>query len=137
MRNTNTTTSAVWGAPAGTVVRISRGVYSHVGMLTQAVSGFERTVISLNPGKPGFQVLEQTVSAFCQGAPISLEKMDGPLHWTSVLHRARSGQHPPYSWPTFNCEHFVCFAHGVLPESPQVGVLAALGAILATVALAS
>lgn len=136
MQNLNPTTSEVWGAPAGTVVGTSRGVYSHVGILTQAIPGFERTVISLNPGKPGLQVLEQTVSAFCAGAPISLEKMDGPLQWTSVLLRARSGQHPPYSWLTFNCEHFVRFAHGVLPQSPQVKVLAALGALLATVALA-
>lgn len=136
MRNTNPTTSDIWAAPAGTVVRTPRGLYSHVGILTPPILGRERTVISLNPGLPGRQVLEETLTAFCRGNGFRLEQAGGELNWAIVLQRARSGQHPPYAWLTFNCEHFVRFAHGLLPESPQLKVFATLAAI-ATFALAS
>jgi len=106
--------------PAGTVVTTSRGLYSHVGLLTEETFGVERWVISLNPGPLGSQVREEPLSTFSQGKRVvALPSNFKPAPW-AVLARARSGQHPPYSWVNFNCEHFASFARGVPIKSPQI-----------------
>jgi hypothetical protein len=51
----------------GTVVSVWRGFYHHVGLLAEALPGFERQVISLNPGLPGTQLREEAVSEFARG----------------------------------------------------------------------
>lgn len=106
--------------PAGTVVTTSRGLYSHVGILTEPTFGAERRVISLNPGPLGSQVLEEPLSAFARGKPVKALPSKTALQPRAILARARSGQHPTYSWVTFNCEHFVNFALGVPVRSPQI-----------------
>ncbi len=106
--------------PAGTVVTTSRGLYGHVGILTEPTYGTERRVISLNPGPLGNQVLEESLSTFSRGKPIkALPTKTAAPSWV-VLSRARSGQHPPYAWMTFNCEHYVNFALGTPIRSPQI-----------------
>lgn len=114
------TPTAIHDLPPGTVVSVSRGLYNHVGLLTESVFGQERHVISLNPGWPGVQVIEEPLSHFSRGKPVNaLPSRTSTPAWVT-LSRARSGQHPPYSWVSFNCEHFVNFALGAQIRSPQL-----------------
>jgi hypothetical protein len=114
------TQTAIHHLPPGTVVSVFRGLYSHIGILTESVYGQERHVISLNPGWPGAQVIEEPLSQFSRGKPVSaLPSRTSSPAWVT-LSRARSGQHPPYSWVNFNCEHFVNFALGTPIRSPQL-----------------
>jgi hypothetical protein len=121
--------------PPGAVVSVWRGFYHHVALLAEAPPGFERRVISLNPGPPGTQLREETVSEFARGKEVVVRSTPRVLHPHWVLARARSGQHPPYSWLEFNCDHFVRFAHGVPVESPQLQAWVAVG-LLGAVLLA-
>lgn len=105
---------------AGTVVSVSRGFYCHVGLLTEPTFAQERQVISLNPGDPHHQVIEESLSAFARGKPVSIVPMATTLPSWAILARARSGQHPQYAWTAFNCEHFARFALGRKLESPQL-----------------
>lgn len=117
-------------APPGTVVSVSRGLYRHVGLLSEVRPGSPRTVLSLNPAFPR-QVREEPLHAFARGMPVNIEDLGGILPSSEVLRRARSGLHPTYSWTAFNCEHFVRFAHGLAQESPQLTRLAVLGSLAA------
>lgn len=57
---------------------------------------------------------------FSQGKPvIALHSKATAPPWV-ILARAQAGQHPVYSWVTFNCEHFVSFALGAPIKSPQI-----------------
>lgn len=106
----------------GTVVSVSRGLYRHVGLLTEPTFVQERQVISLNPGAPHHQVIEESLSAFARGNPVSIVPMAMTLPSWAILGRARSGQHPQYDWAVFNCEHFARFALGHKLESPQLAL---------------
>lgn len=106
--------------PVGTLVSVSRGLYRHVGLLTEPIHGWERQVISLNPGPAGQQVIEEPLSVFGRGQAVRAVPMKSALPGWAVLSRARSGQHPAYDWLAFNCEHFARFAAGQPIESPQL-----------------
>lgn len=106
--------------PVGTVVSTSRGLYRHVGLLTEIRSSGERQVISLNPGPLGHQVVEEPLSAFAKGSRVLVEPRLPTVPGWEILARARSGQHPRYSWASFNCEHFASFALGKVARSPQL-----------------
>lgn len=115
--------------PAGTIISTHRGLYKHVGLLAESQLGLERRVISLNPGPVGQQVKEESLASFTQGKDWVVEPTEAALPASVILGRARSGQHPPYSWIGFNCEHFVRFAHGQATKSPQIRAWA--GVVLA------
>ena len=115
-------------APAGTVVSVDRGLYRHFGILTEPQLGRERHVISLNPEA---QLAEEPLSLFCRGQQPGWHPPLSAISSQEVLSRARSRNHPAYSWTNFNCEHFVCFAFGVPLDSPQVRRFAALAAFAA------
>ncbi len=121
--------------PAATVVSVNRGLYEHRGLLTEAVPGQERRVISLNPGAPGEQLREQPISAFAMGQPVKFHPPWSALPAPIVLARARSSARPLYSWTDFNCEHFLCHAFGITPQSPQLRQITTLVAAAATVVL--
>lgn len=108
--------------PAGTMVSVSRGLYRHIGLLTEPIFGQERQVISLNPGAPCHQVIEESLTAFARGKVVQVTTMATALPSWAILARARSGQHPQYGWATFNCEHFARFALGIELESPQLAL---------------
>ncbi len=121
--------------PAATVVSVNRGLYEHVGLLTEGVPGQERRVLSLNPGAPGEQLREQPLSAFAMGQPVKLHAPWSPLPAPVVLARARGSTLPLYSWTEFNCEHFLCHAFGITQQSPQLRRFATLGAVAAVAVL--
>lgn len=121
--------------PPGTIISVERGLYRHFGVLAELVAGRERQVLSFNPGPVGRQVVEESLSAFCRAEVPRIEPPFSQVAPSVVLARARSGQHPDYSWMFFNCEHFVRFAHGLRPESPQAatwGMLLGMAAIVYT-----
>lgn len=65
-------------------------------------------------------LIEQPVSAFARGRPLTVAGYPGRLRPALVMQRARSMHERPYSLMSFNCEHFVRFAHGLPVESPQL-----------------
>lgn len=123
--------------PPGTVVSAGRGLYRHVGLLTEVVPGRPRRVISLNPGPHGRQVIEEDLAQFAQGQDVTVIPPWGELPGEEVLRRARSGLHKPYAWTLFNCEHFARFAHALPLESPQLKVWALLGSFAALLFIGS
>lgn len=118
--------------PPGTTVRVSNVLYDHVGILGDRLINGERTVIAFSARAGGFE--EQPLSQFGGGRPVILGDYPGGMPPAVVMQRARSRQGQAYSWFTFNCEHFVRYAHGVAIESPQLrqwgGVVGLLGLLI-------
>lgn len=125
------------GVVAATVVSVDRGPYRHVGLLTEALPGCERRVLSFNPGAPGEQLREETLSEFGRGQPVMLHAPWSDLPAWAVLARARYSTLPLYSWTEFNCEHFLCHAFGIPLASPQLRRLAGLAGVVAVAMLVS
>jgi hypothetical protein len=125
----------VWSLPAGTVIRVNCGLYDHVALLGDRLINGERSVLSFSAQTRG--LAEMGVSAFAGGRAVTIDGYLGsqPPEW--VIWRARLKFGQGYSWTEFNCEHFVRYAHGVLPESPQLHKLGFLGGLLSVVALVS
>lgn len=121
--------------PPGTVVCASHGFYDHVGILGGVNARGERTVLSFSAQAGGF--LEQPLREFSQGGTVRVDGYPGSLAPREVLRRAHGQRGRAYSWATFNCEHFVRWAHGVAIESPQLRQWAFLAAAIGVLSLAS
>jgi hypothetical protein len=104
--------------PVGTVLRVSHGLYDHVGLLSDRVIQGERCVLSLSAAADG--LVEEPYSAFAAGRQVFSDGYFGRLPPEVVLQRARSKAGQVYLWTVFNCEHLVRYAHGVRVESPQL-----------------
>lgn len=100
----------------GTVLRIDRGLYSHVALLGQWMDSRRRSVLTFGPGP----LEEIAFEDFAAGKPVVVDGYLGVLHPSDVLDRARQLGSRAYSWVGFNCEHFVRVAHGLNPSSPQL-----------------
>lgn len=114
-----------------TVLRLNRGLYDHVAILGEYAWGGERQVLSFGPGP--VSLVEMPFSQFANGSVVKVDGYLGQLAPEAVLaHARRLGSERRYSWLGFNCEHFVRAAHGVAPESPQLGraFLLAMAAML-------
>lgn len=118
----------LWNPPAGTVIRVNTGLYSHVGLLGDRFINGERSVLSFSAEAKGF--VEEPFSAFSGGRPVVCDGYLGDLPPEGVMWRARQKAGQPYSWLDFNCEHFVRYAHGVPMESPQLQQVGAIVGIL-------
>jgi hypothetical protein len=125
----------IWGLPAGTVVRVRRGFYEHVAMLSEHAIGGERAVVSFSAQSEGF--VEEPFSIFARGQTVVIEGYLGILPPAVVMQRARMKRGQAYSLSDFNCEHFVRYAHGVPVESPQLRQWAFLGGLVGILALAA
>lgn len=113
--------------PAGTEVSIDCGFYRHVGILGDQFINGERSVLAFSSKGRGF--VEQTLSDFSDNRRVIVGRYLGKLLPHEVIARARLWQGLPYALFSRNCEHFVRYAHGLIPESPQAAVLAVLGVI--------
>ncbi len=113
--------------PTGTVVRVRHGLYDHLGLLGECMSGADRSVLAFAAQAGGF--IEQPFSEFAGGRQVTVDGYLGNLCPEVVLQRARSMQGRAYSWLAFNCEHFVRYAHGVDIQSPQLRQWALLGSM--------
>ena len=92
---------------------------------------WERSVLSFSAEAKGF--VEESFSAFSGGRPVVCDGYLGELPSWVVMQRARERAGQPYSLFSFNCEHFVRYAHGVPMESPQ---LQQVGAFVGALGLA-
>ena len=110
----------------GDVVAASRGIFDHVGIVTDA-----GTVIS-NSGRRG-RVVEETLNQFAAGSSIRRVGYLGALPPHVVVARARSQLGRRYNLLASNCEHLVHYAHGLPRRSPQLvaaGVAAGLALLV-------
>ena len=121
----------LWNLPAGTIIHVDIGSYRHVGLLGDRFMKSERGVLSFSAEAKGF--VEEPLSAFSGGRPVVCDGYLGELPSWVVMQRAREMAGQPYSLFSFNCEHFVRYAHGVPMESPQ---LQQVGAILGILGIA-
>jgi Lecithin retinol acyltransferase len=128
-------TATFWTHPPGTVVRVRIGLYDHVGMLGDHLINGERTVIAFSARAGGLE--ELPLSLFGGGRTVTLGDYPGALPPDAVMRRARSMQGQAYSWFTFNCEHFVRYAHGVAMESPQLRQWAFAAGLLGLLGMAA
>lgn len=104
----------------GTVLRLDRGLYDHVGILGEHAWGAERQVLSFGPGP--VSLVEMPFSQFAAGSVVKVDGYPGQLAPEAVLAQARRiGALRRYSWLGFNCEHFVRAAHAAEIVSPQLG----------------
>lgn len=114
----------------GTVLSTGRPGFRHFGVSTDCFINGLPTVIS-NTGKYG-KVIEESLEQFKEQGDLKIEGYWGSLTPQNVLRRARENLGTRYLLINWNCEHFVRFAHGLKPESPQVAFVGVIviGAIL-------
>lgn len=120
---------------AGTVIKVNHGLYDHVGLVGDYFIQGERSVLAFSAQAGGF--VEQPFSDFANGRTVTVHGYPGTLPPEMVMLRARLKRGQPYSWNTFNCEHFVRYAHGVHVESPQLRQWTFLAGLLGFLTLAA
>lgn len=96
------------------------GWYRHPGIVSEATPLAERSVISSSWRHRS--VAEEPFSEFAAGRNVRVDGYFGDLQPEHVLQRARAALGTPYDLFKRNCEHFVRYAHGVVPSSPQLKV---------------
>lgn len=112
----------------GTTLSTSRLLYRHVGILTdRLINGFP-TVIS-SSGERGV-VVEEPLDKFRGAGDIRVEGYLSSLPHEVVLERARGKVGTQYSLISWNCEQFVRYAHGLIPESPQLATAVSLAMLV-------
>ena len=111
--------------PVGAIVSIPYlGVLKHVGIITDKVVNGKPTIISAS-NKTGV-VQEETFDSFSEGKEVKLINKSGNLTGVEVVRRARSKKGEKYNLFSSNCEHFVCWCHGLKVESEQLQFFGAL-----------
>lgn len=102
----------------GTVVAVAVGPIDHVGIVTDRIVNGYQTVISASQ-KIG-HVAEEVLPEFSNGQMVRVLGYLGKLAPMVVLRRARSMLGKTWRLFSWNCEHFVRWAHGLRPTSPQL-----------------
>jgi hypothetical protein len=116
-----------WPAP-GTIVYVwFLGVFRHKGIVSNRWHNGKPMVIANSVASGG--VAEIAWDEFITGLPCYVEGYPSNLHPQDVLYNARQMIGQRYSVAAFNCEHFVCKAHGQQSRSPQfvVAIWVAIG----------
>lgn len=101
-------------------VKTNVGVVHHKGIMGDRADEHGLPSVLHNAKLFGY-IVETTMSDYLLMAvgPISSEGYPSSLSPAEVLARARSQIHQPWRlW--HNCEHFVSWAHGLPPKSPQL-----------------
>jgi len=120
----------------GTVIAVRYPMYKHFAIVSEAYiqndRGYRPKLISLSYRTGGVQ--EEPWESVVGNQDIEVSPIQGKLTTEQILSRARSciGRKIKYHLFTFNCEHFVRYAHGLPVESVQVNQAlqgAALGAV--------
>lgn len=102
----------------GTVISVDMGLYDHIGIVTDQYVNGVPAVISNSLKNGG--VSEESLADFTGGHLVSTVGYLGNLPVRQVLQRARSKIGTKWDLLLWNCEHFVRWAHGLNPASPQV-----------------
>lgn len=108
------TTMSVNKLKPGTTVRIWCGAYWHYGLIDSTGSSV------IHNSKEHGKVVRETIEAFSSGASLVV-CADVMGDWPSKAARlAESAIGVAYRLWSQNCEHFVRWAHGLEPTSPQI-----------------
>ncbi|PUB88045.1 MAG: hypothetical protein DBP00_07390 [gamma proteobacterium symbiont of Ctena orbiculata] len=110
----------------GTIVSVAVGPIRHFGIVSDRVDFGSPYIIS-SSNRTG-QVAEEKSEIFANGGKIKVHGYPSRLNPFEVLKRARNMLGTKYDIFKWNCEHFVRWAHGLKPESPQMQV-AVFGAL--------
>lgn len=109
----------------GSIVEVDRGFYRHLGLFYGWRGQTPMILVNLPSGTK-----VQSLDEFSNGQSVYVKGYPSNLLDWQVLTRAKSVINKPYSWLSWNCEHFVNFAHGLKVESPQVLSWAALASTI-------
>lgn len=109
----------------GTVVEVDRGFYRHTGLFY----GWRGEIPLVLANLPD-RTRVQTWNEFSGGHRVRVRGYPSNMPHGQVLARAESVMTRPYSWLSWNCEHFVAFSHGLKVESPQVKSWAMIATVL-------
>jgi hypothetical protein len=121
------TQGPVW-PEAGTVVSIPIALfYKHKGIVSDRWNGGKPMIISNSARSGG--VHEEFWDVFAEGGTVMVDGYLGGLPNFEVLSRAKSLISSQYDLLRWNCEHFVAYAHGLKPTSPQVAVTVAIATL--------
>lgn len=118
--------------PPGTAVYVRCGLYDHVGIVTdrRGEAPPHAPFVISNSKRQGC-VREEPWADFAGDDSVVQETYPGTLPPDEVVRRARALVGRRYELLRFNCEHFVCEAHGVPAHSPQLAAALAAAAGLA------
>jgi len=105
---------------AGAVIETWRILYWHVGIVSDRCVDGEQLVLSCSGAQN--KVVEESMSKFSQGFPIRRKDILHTLNTEEILNRARSQLGRSYDFLSWNCEHFVSYALGHAPTSPQLAL---------------
>ena len=111
--------------PPATVIAVRCGLYEHVGLVSDRLMCGIPTVISNS--KRQKRVVEEPLAQFCNGKSFRVICYPGHLSAQATLRKARSALGRSYDLFSGNCEHFVTWAYGTIPQSPQLRFAVALG----------
>ena len=81
-------------------------------------------------------VCEEPWDVFAQRRVVTVDGYLGSLSSGEVLRRAKSLIGVPYHMLVRNCDHFVTYAHGLEPQSPQVALTCVIALGIAALAAA-
>jgi hypothetical protein len=117
-------------APGTIVSREQTWPWEHYGIVSDRRIGHAPMVLN-GSAQRGF-VSEDPWEEFAAGCPVILHGYPSALPPEIVIARGRSQLGRPWDALTFNCEHFVCFAHALEESSPQLqkAVLVCLAPVL-------
>lgn len=114
--------------PPGSVVSVPfLLVYRHLGIVSDRWHGGKPMVIS-NSARVG-GVREDPWDVFTQNRPVTVESNAPALFPAETISRARSHIGTGYDVLKWNCEHFVSYAQGQKPSSPQTVVTLAVAVL--------
>ena len=127
-------TSAERTYVSGTIVAVQVGPVKHKGLVSDRTMGGLPMVIS-NSKKLGC-VAEEPWWQFAEGRLVEVRGYPGRLRPQDVLARARLRLGQPWTL-SFNCEHFVNYAHGLDERSPTLRQAVAASLALFVLAMLS
>jgi hypothetical protein len=125
----------VW-PETGTLVSIPIALfYRHKGIVSDRWYGGKPMIISNSARSGGAH--EESWDVFAEGGAVKVDGYPGGLPNFEVLSRAKSLINSKYDLLRWNCEHFVAYAHGLKPTSPQVAVTVAIATLCLSVLIAA
>jgi len=112
----------------GTVVSVMAGPIEHFGIVSDLEIGGMPCIIS-NSRRSG-QVAEEPVNVFADGKTMKIHGYPSRRTPAAVIACARSQLGKAYNLVSWNCEHFIRWAHGLKVESPQLRIAVVTGLVI-------
>jgi hypothetical protein len=120
----------------GTVIEVDFGIFKHPAIVSDRWFGGKPMLLSNSCRQGG--VVEEDWSSCIGNRRIRTVGFPGNLSPEEVLARARSKSGEKWNLFTWNCEHFVHWAHGLRQQSPQLRSFVTISFVfLAVIALST